>query len=210
VLTDLATGMTVLRKKSEYWGNNSWYWRQHAERGRKRAKLARQRAKDAPHYLSKQWILKLASYMTGWPIWQKIELKHEIRLSSSRRTELNGGFEARSRFGRMHWAQTHSEKVSYHQGGRMHERIEAFLLEVLEDEGKDSNVVRANTRCYVALYIEMFRAREAEDHKKDDAAQRCHDWCRQRVLEELDQREGTSTADHLRIVLNAIEDTPLV
>ena len=57
----------------------------------------------------------------------------------------------------------------------MDERIEAFLLEVLEDEGKDSNVVRANTRCYVALYIEMFRAREAEDHKKDDAAQRCHD-----------------------------------
>jgi len=110
----------------------------------------------------------------------------------------------------MHWAQTHSEKVSYHQGGGMDERIEAFLLEVLEDEGKDSNVVRANTRCYVALYIEMFRAREAEDHKKDDAAQRCHDWCRQRVLEELDQREGTSTADHLRIVLNAIEDTPLV
>jgi hypothetical protein len=52
--------MTVLRKKSEYWGNNSWYWRQHAERGRKRAELARQRAKDAPHYLSKQWILKLA------------------------------------------------------------------------------------------------------------------------------------------------------
>jgi hypothetical protein len=60
VLTDLGTGMTVLRKKSEYWGNNSWYWRQHAERGRKRAELARQRAKDAPHYLSKQRILKLA------------------------------------------------------------------------------------------------------------------------------------------------------
>lgn len=97
MLTDLATGMTVLRKKSEYWGNNSWYWRQHAERGRKRAELARQRAKDAPHYLSKQWILKLASYMTGWPIWQKIELKHEIRLSSSRRTELNGDLR-RSRF----------------------------------------------------------------------------------------------------------------
>ena len=40
----------------------------------------------------------------------------------------------------------------------MDERIEAFLLDVLEDEGKDSNVVRANTRCYLALYIEMFRA----------------------------------------------------
>ena len=49
----------------------------------------------------------------------------------------------------------------------MDERIDAFLLDVLEDEGKDSNVVRANTRCYLALYIEMFRAREPEDYKKD-------------------------------------------
>jgi hypothetical protein len=32
--------------------------------------------------------------------------------------------------------------------------------------------------------------------------------CRQRVLEELDQREGTPTADHLRIVLNAMEEPP--
>jgi hypothetical protein len=52
----------------------------------------------------------------------------------------------------------------------------------------------------------MFRAREAEDYQKDIAAQRCRDWCRQRVLEELDQRECTPTADHLRIVLNAIEE----
>ena len=90
----------------------------------------------------------------------------------------------------------------------MDERIEAFLLDVLEDEGKDSNVVCANTRCYLALYSEMFRAREAEDYKKDAAAQRCRDWCRARVLEELDQREGTPTADHLRIVLNTIEEPP--
>jgi hypothetical protein len=90
----------------------------------------------------------------------------------------------------------------------MDERIEAFLLDVLEDEGKGSNVVRANTRCYLALYIEMFRVREVEDLRKPAAAQRCRDWCRQRVLEELDQREGTPTADHLRIVLNAIEEPP--
>jgi hypothetical protein len=87
----------------------------------------------------------------------------------------------------------------------MDERIEAFLLDVLEDEGKDLKVVRANTRCYLALYIEMFRAREAEDERKDSAAQKCRDWCRQRVLQELDQRQGTPTADHLRMVLNAME-----
>ena len=88
----------------------------------------------------------------------------------------------------------------------MDERIEAFLLDVLADEGKHFNVVRANTRCYLALYVEMFRAREAEDYQKDAAAQRCRDWCRQRVLEELDQREGAPTADHLRIALYAIEE----
>ena len=65
----------------------------------------------------------------------------------------------------------------------MDERIDGFLLEVLEDEGKDSSVVSANTRCYLALYIEMFRAREADDYRKDAAAQQCRDWCRQRVLE---------------------------
>jgi len=86
----------------------------------------------------------------------------------------------------------------------MDERIERFLLEVLEDEGKESNVVRANARCYLALYIEMFRAREVEGHRKDAAEQRCREWCRQRVLQEVEQREGAPTANHLRTVLNAI------
>ena len=48
----------------------------------------------------------------------------------------------------------------------MDERIENFLLDVLEDEGKSSNVVRANTRCYLALYLEMFRAREVQGVQK--------------------------------------------
>src|SRR5947209_19134638 len=87
----------------------------------------------------------------------------------------------------------------------MDDRIEAFLLDVLEDEGESSKLVRENTRRYLATYEEMFRHEEVYDHKKDEAAQRCRDWCRQRVLDELDQREGTSTADHLRIVLSVIE-----
>jgi hypothetical protein len=37
----------------------------------------------------------------------------------------------------------------------MDERIENFLLDVLEGEGKSSNVVRATTRCYLSLYLEM-------------------------------------------------------
>ena len=91
------------------------------------------------------------------------------------------------------------------QGGRMDERIEGFLLDVLEDEGKNCDIVGENTRRYLATYEEMFRAEEVQDRKKDEAAQRCRDWCRQRVVEEIDQREGTPTADHLRTVLNAIE-----
>ncbi len=87
----------------------------------------------------------------------------------------------------------------------MDERIEAFLLDVLEDEEKKSDIVRENTRRYLATYEDMFRAEEVQEDKKEEAAQRCRDWCRQRVLEEIDQREGTQTADHLRIVLNAIE-----
>jgi hypothetical protein len=86
----------------------------------------------------------------------------------------------------------------------MDERIERFLLDVLEDEGKKSNVVRANARCYVSLYIETFRAREVDEDKKEAAAQRCRDSCQQRVLEELKRPDGTPTADHLRIVLSAI------
>jgi hypothetical protein len=89
----------------------------------------------------------------------------------------------------------------------MDERIEAFLLDVLEDEGKDPNIVGENTRRYLATYEEMFRAQEGQDDKKDEAAQRCRDWCHQRVLEEIDQREGTETADHLRVVLSAIEQS---
>jgi hypothetical protein len=94
-------------------------------------------------------------------------------------------------------------------GRGMDERIETFLLDVLEDEGKNSDIVRENTRRYLAAYEEMFRAEEVQDHKKDEAAQRCRDWCRKRVLQEIDHREGTEAADHLRIVLHAIESSPV-
>ena len=59
------------------------------------------------------------------------------------------------------------------------------MLDVLEDEGESSNLVRENTRRYLATYQEMFRDEEVYDHKKDEAAQRCRDWCRHRVLDEL-------------------------
>ena len=90
----------------------------------------------------------------------------------------------------------------------MDERIEAFLLHVLEDEGKHHNVARENARRYLATYVHMFRDQEIDERKKDEAAQRCRDWCRERVVKEIDEREGTETADRLRIVLNAIKEPP--
>ena len=49
---------------------------------------------------------------------------------------------------------------------RMDERIEAFLLDVLQDEGESSRLVCENTRRYLATYEEIFRHEEVYGHKK--------------------------------------------
>jgi hypothetical protein len=41
---------------------------------------------------------------------------------------------------------------------------------------------------------------------KDTAARVCRGLCRARVLEEMRRRKGTSTAEHLKIVLSVIDD----
>jgi hypothetical protein len=41
---------------------------------------------------------------------------------------------------------------------------------------------------------------------KDSAARVCRGLCRSRVLEEMRRRKGTSTAEHLKIVLSVIDD----
>src|SRR5690348_16041653 len=78
--------------------------------------------------------------------------------------------------------------------------LESFLLDVLGGDGKDSNIVTENTHRYLAAYEQMFRPGRWTTNKRDEAVQRCRCGCKQRVLEELDQREGTETADHPRIV----------
>jgi hypothetical protein len=40
---------------------------------------------------------------------------------------------------------------------------------------------------------------------KDRAAQACRTLCRTRVAEEIRRRKGTSTAEHLKIMLSIIE-----
>jgi len=68
-----------------------------------------------------------------------------------------------------------------------------------------ARISSARIRAVTLTYEEMFRDEEVYDHKEDEAARRSRDWCRERVLDELDKREGTSTTDHLRTALSVIE-----
>jgi hypothetical protein len=87
----------------------------------------------------------------------------------------------------------------------MDERIESFLADVLALEGEDENAVRQGVRVALTDYEQIFRAQEVNKRMKDKAAHACHALCRSRVVEEIRRRKGTTTADHLKLVLNVIE-----
>ena len=40
---------------------------------------------------------------------------------------------------------------------------------------------------------------------KDKAVHACHALCRARIVEEMQRRKGTATAEHLKFVLNVID-----
>ena len=50
-----------------------------------------------------------------------------------------------------------------------------------------------------------FRAREDNGRMKDEAAHACVALCRARVLQEIRGRKGTTTAEHLKLVLSIID-----
>jgi hypothetical protein len=87
----------------------------------------------------------------------------------------------------------------------MDERIESFLADVLALEGEDENAIRNGMRVALTDYEQIFRAQEVNKRMKDKAAHACHALCRARVVEEIQRRTGTPTADHLKLVLNVIE-----
>ena len=87
----------------------------------------------------------------------------------------------------------------------MDERIEAFLADVLALEGEDENAIREGVRVALADCEQIFKAQEMNKRMKDKAARACHALCRARVVEEMQRRKGTPTADHLRLVLNVIK-----
>jgi hypothetical protein len=87
----------------------------------------------------------------------------------------------------------------------MDQRIEAFLADVLALEGENANAIREGVRFALADYEQIFRAREVNERMKDKAAHACHALCRTRVVEEIQRQKGTPNADHLKLVLSAID-----
>ena len=94
-------------------------------------------------------------------------------------------------------------------GNPMDERIEAFLRDVLALEGEIWNLLRQGVRRHLAICEEQFRDAETNKRMKDRAAQACRTLCRARVAEEMRRRKGTSTAEHLKVVLSIIDTAAL-
>jgi hypothetical protein len=90
-------------------------------------------------------------------------------------------------------------------GKTMDERIEAFLDDVLALEGEDPSVIRGGVRRHFAVYEKQFRDAEPNKRMKDTAVQVCRRLCRARVVEEIPRHKGTSTAEHLKLVLSVID-----
>ena len=63
------------------------------------------------------------------------------------------------------------------------EQVEAFLADILALEGEDVNAIREGEK----------------------AAHAYHALCRARVVEEIRLHKGTPTAEHLKLVLSAID-----
>ena len=87
----------------------------------------------------------------------------------------------------------------------MDERVEAFLADVLSLEGEEASAVREAVRVALADYEQVFRAQEVNKRMKERAAHACRALCRARVVEEMRLRKGTTTAEHLKLVLSVID-----
>jgi hypothetical protein len=87
----------------------------------------------------------------------------------------------------------------------MDERIEAFIKDVLGVEGHPNSEVREAVRIALADCAQSFRKLEIDNFWKNEAARQCRKLCRDRLVEEIKRRKGTSTAKHLKIVFSIID-----
>jgi len=86
----------------------------------------------------------------------------------------------------------------------MDEVIEAYLADVLALEGEKPEAINAGVRVALGDAEKIFRSREDNRRMKDRAVRACHALCRSRLVEEMRRRKGTSTADHLKLVLGIL------
>ena len=83
----------------------------------------------------------------------------------------------------------------------MDQRIESFLADVLALAGEAPDAVRKGVRVALADCETIFRAQE-----KASAAHACRALCRARVAEEFERHRETPIAEHLKLVLNVIDE----
>ena len=84
-------------------------------------------------------------------------------------------------------------------------RIASFLADVLALEGESPEAIRDGVHIALTDCEEIYRAQEVNRRMKDKAAHACHALCRVRIVEEMQRREGTTTAEHLKFVLSVID-----
>jgi hypothetical protein len=84
-------------------------------------------------------------------------------------------------------------------------RIESFLADVLALEGERPEAIRDGVHIALADCGEIYRAQEVNRRMKDKAVHGCHALCRARIVEEMQHRKGTATAEHLKFVLSVID-----
>ena len=84
-------------------------------------------------------------------------------------------------------------------GERMDQRIESFLADVLALEGEDESAIHEGVRVALADCEQIFKAQEVNRRMKDEAAHACHVLCRARVVEEMQRRKGTASAEHIEV-----------
>jgi hypothetical protein len=83
--------------------------------------------------------------------------------------------------------------------------VEVFLKEALRLEGESEVHVGERVRFYISEYERIFRDAQQEERDKDLAAKVCRALCRRRVINEMAQRDGTSSGAHLQLVLDAVD-----
>jgi hypothetical protein len=84
-------------------------------------------------------------------------------------------------------------------------RIEAFLADVLALEGENRHAIREGVQVALADCEQIFKAQEVNRRMKDKAAHASHALCRARVVEEVQRRKGTPSAEHLKFALSVID-----